>query len=493
MLQAANQPGQLLWTFMSQDEVSYFHVKILTLFIVFAFTGNAFGQSISNPPSEQGGAYPVKANDAANPCISPEEYAMIDKRIAENIKTLGVSKNERKTTVTTTLGWPLKMANGLNDCGYYFITNYVDQDPTTGLKDYNCGMVTYDGHRGNDICTGPYGFFKMDNDQVDVIAAAPGIILDKSVDTNFDRHCAMSSATANYVIIKHADGSCALYWHMKKKSVTTKVIGDAIAAGEYLGVVGSSGSSTAPHLHLELWSGTTSATLNDAYAGTCNTLNSTSWWVTQKPYTEPALLKVQVNPSAKPVILPGCDTTETPNDDTCYAPGAAAKLYMFIRNETVGMTANLSIINPDGTTFSSWIHNSTSNYVSSYWYWNKTLPTATGRYTFQSIYNGTTCNSYFRINCPALTASSVADISAIEVFPNPTNDQLNISGAGIDNGNYQLKLKNIIGQTMLMENVAVANSTLQRSLSLSTIPNGVYFLEIESDKSRTVRKVVKQD
>ena len=90
----------------------------------------------------------------------------------------------------------------------------------------------------------------MDNNQVEVIAAAAGTIVDKA-DGNFDKNCGSNNLMANYLVIQHTDGSRVLYFHMKKNSLTTKAIGQPVALGEYLGVVGSSGNSSGPHLHFE--------------------------------------------------------------------------------------------------------------------------------------------------------------------------------------------------------------------------------------------------
>ncbi|MBK8923793.1 MAG: peptidoglycan DD-metalloendopeptidase family protein [Saprospirales bacterium] len=139
------------------------------------------------------------------------------------------------------------------------------------MTDYNCGARTYDGHQGTDIGIAPFSFYKMDHNQVEVVAAAAGVLLDKA-DGNFDRNCAVNSLPANYAVVQHPDGSRAFYWHLKKNSVTTKAIGQPVAAGEYLGVVGSSGSSSGPHLHFEVRSGSTTSTRVDPFAGACNGL-----------------------------------------------------------------------------------------------------------------------------------------------------------------------------------------------------------------------------
>jgi murein DD-endopeptidase MepM/ murein hydrolase activator NlpD len=55
---------------------------------------------------------------------------------------------------------------------------------------------------------------------------------------------------ARVVRVKHADGSIALYAHLGDGFDVEK--GDKVAAGQRIGVVGMSGPSTGPHLHLEL-------------------------------------------------------------------------------------------------------------------------------------------------------------------------------------------------------------------------------------------------
>lgn len=52
----------------------------------------------------------------------------------------------------------------------------------------------------------------------------------------------------NYVLLRHADGVYTLYAHLAPGSVVVEA-GAAVVAGQRLGAVGSSGSSTEPHLH----------------------------------------------------------------------------------------------------------------------------------------------------------------------------------------------------------------------------------------------------
>lgn len=54
-----------------------------------------------------------------------------------------------------------------------------------------------------------------------------------------------------YVVINHGNGVSTLYAHMTRGSRKVKV-GDVVTAGQVIGLVGTTGSSTGNHLHLEL-------------------------------------------------------------------------------------------------------------------------------------------------------------------------------------------------------------------------------------------------
>ena len=55
-----------------------------------------------------------------------------------------------------------------------------------------------------------------------------------------------------FVTLGHANGWRTIYGHLKMNSVVVNV-GDIVQPGDTLGVVGSSGCSTAPHLHFEVY------------------------------------------------------------------------------------------------------------------------------------------------------------------------------------------------------------------------------------------------
>jgi murein DD-endopeptidase MepM/ murein hydrolase activator NlpD len=64
----------------------------------------------------------------------------------------------------------------------------------------------------------------------------------------------VDAAGGNLVVIKHPWGEYSVYAHLKPGAAPVKV-GDVVKAGTMIGWVGSSGSSTEPHLHFHICDG----------------------------------------------------------------------------------------------------------------------------------------------------------------------------------------------------------------------------------------------
>ncbi len=135
-----------------------------------------------------------------------------------------------------------------------FIQNYVDADPGPGARDFACGTMSYDGHKGTDFALPSRAALAAG---VAVRAAAPGVVRavrDGMPDTGLDgtppeqldgKDC------GNGVVIAHGDGWESQYCHLKQGSIAVRR-GDRVAAGRVLGEVGYSGRTEMPHLHLSL-------------------------------------------------------------------------------------------------------------------------------------------------------------------------------------------------------------------------------------------------
>ena len=154
------------------------------------------------------------------------------------------------------------------------IVNYVDIDPTSEIMDWNGGTYSYDGHEGIDFTLA--NFAKMDAG-VEVLASADGVVVDIE-DGHYDRWSSANpnflDVSANFVYIQHANDVMTSYWHLKKNSILVS-IGESVSAGQKIALVGSSGRSTDPHLHFEVY---------DDYETAATYVNPGQWWLNPVGY-----------------------------------------------------------------------------------------------------------------------------------------------------------------------------------------------------------------
>lgn len=141
------------------------------------------------------------------------------------------------------------------DC---FIQQYVDHDPGPGAVDFTCGPRSYDGHKGTDIRVAHIAAIKGSG--VPVLAAAPGKVL---ATRNSMPDIAQNSPNApdiaakecgNGVLIDHGDGWRSQYCHMRNGSISVTT-GEQVDRGQPLGLVGLSGLTEFPHLHIKISQG----------------------------------------------------------------------------------------------------------------------------------------------------------------------------------------------------------------------------------------------
>jgi murein DD-endopeptidase MepM/ murein hydrolase activator NlpD len=83
------------------------------------------------------------------------------------------------------------------------------------------------------------------------IAAASGTKLVAVHEGKVDTVQYQAGGAGHYVVIRGRDDTDSVYMHMLKEARVTP--GQRVLAGQMIGRVGSTGSSTGPHLHFELW------------------------------------------------------------------------------------------------------------------------------------------------------------------------------------------------------------------------------------------------
>ncbi|MCP9767233.1 M23 family metallopeptidase [Lacihabitans sp. LS3-19] len=307
------------------------------------------------------------------------------------------------------LGWPLQSSSDY-DFTYnnFTISNFVDQNANSDpegdddvrepewIDDYNCGKRTYDGHDAEDIGLFPFAWRMMDNESVQIVAAAPGIILTKRTG-NFDKNCEWAGAgNANYVSLLHDDGTITNYYHMKNGSVTSKSEDDRVEEGEYLGLVGSSGRSTGPHLHFSVYD--TNDDLIDPFTGNCNSLNNDSWWKVQRPYREPMINRIMTHTA--PPDFGVCPSEEITFEANQFASGSFFHISVAFKDIQALDVSSFELIKPNGDTYSTWFHQFPQERTGFLYVSTHQLPDAnTGTWIIKIVYKNKNYYHFFTVGC----------------------------------------------------------------------------------------------
>ena len=114
--------------------------------------------------------------------------------------------------------------------GYIWPVNSRHITSTVGGRS-SPGGIGSTNHKGTDI--GAVGY----NSQI--FAAKAGTVIVSEY----------SSSYGNYVVVSHGSGNTTLYAHMSRRMVK---VGQVVKQGDVLGITGSTGNSTGPHLHFEI-------------------------------------------------------------------------------------------------------------------------------------------------------------------------------------------------------------------------------------------------
>ena len=161
-----------------------------------------------------------------------------------------------------------------------YVYNFVDLDPGPGTLDWSCGHQTYDTHTGEDSAIRS---FREQAIGVPVFAALDGLVTEVQgpnwPDDSWGTH---TRPYDNHVVIAHANRQETVYGHLKRGSITVRA-GQRVIAGQQIGLTGSSGNSSGPHLHFTArWRGD----VYEPFAGPCRP--GPSGWLNQVPFaTEP--------------------------------------------------------------------------------------------------------------------------------------------------------------------------------------------------------------
>lgn len=228
-----------------------------------------------------------------------------------------------------------------------FIQNYVDSDPTPNARDHTCGPLTYDGHKGTDIRVATLAEMKAG---VTVLATAPGTVratrdgLPDIASNDPNAPDLNGKDCGNGLVISHGDGWESQYCHMRNGSITVEK-GQRVAKGTALGLVGLSGRTEFPHIHMSLrHNGVVVDPFSPDAAGQCGPSETTLW---QDPitYTAGALLDIGFSEG-----VPKFDDIKAglEDADSLAANAAGLVLWGYAFGTRAGDTMTFKITGPEG-------------------------------------------------------------------------------------------------------------------------------------------------
>lgn len=233
-----------------------------------------------------------------------------------------------------------------------WIPNYVDHDSGPGVRDFRCGALSYDGHKGTDFALRDEAAMRAG---VAVRAAAPGIVRgmrDGMPDTGLrgaqpgdiaGREC------GNGVVIAHDDGWETQYCHMRQGSIAVRQ-GEQVARGQTLGLVGLSGNTEFPHLHLSVRRGSKviDPFLGDEPFGACRTSARALWDAATRAAL--AYQPIAIYNAGFSGVAPDADAVRRGERQAPARTGAALVLWTDIFGVESGDRIALRIVAPDGGT-----------------------------------------------------------------------------------------------------------------------------------------------
>ena len=79
----------------------------------------------------------------------------------------------------------------------------------------------------------------------------------------------------------------------------------------------------------------------------------------------------------------------------------------------------------------------------------------------------------------------------LKIYPNPTNDYLNIEFNNYSSQNISITFENILGQEIIRYNIKEGNQEFSKQFNISEYSKGVYYVKLISNNLKIVEIITK--
>ena len=109
-----------------------------------------------------------------------------------------------------------------------------------------------------------------------------------------------------------------------------------------------------------------------------------------------------------------------------------------------------------------------------------------------NIYHGPSLCFTADVDCPLTDEIIESLVTEFEVYPNPVQNTLNVQWALVQGGANLLNIRNVEGQLVAQQQLISGENIQQTSIDVSSLPTGMYFLELMDEQVIAHKAFVKQ-
>lgn len=170
------------------------------------------------------------------------------KTIKGNSRVLALSftpiDDERRTRYYYDYNWAVGSLHAQHDDDYLYRLPYGQDSRPYVVQGFNGGF----SHRG----LAKYAVDFAMPDGTEIYAAREGTVVDVEYRHNRGGASRRFAQYANFIVIEHSDGTTGEYYHLQQNGVFVRP-GDKVKRGQRIGLSGSTGFTSLPHLHFAVY------------------------------------------------------------------------------------------------------------------------------------------------------------------------------------------------------------------------------------------------